>query len=379
MKFLHHLLPLLLVLLVSTCNDDSDVKPTGTVRAVSETQDGHDVLAKGFTIPWAIEVIDENEYLITERLGQLYYYNDGTISRLENLPGVSTVSDGYLTYGGLMDVSLHPQFATNGLVYFTYVGPDYRMRVGRFELREGAVRNLNVVFETDAFSIGSRIAWQDDDHFFVSQGSGGNPYPEPGGQDLGSDVGKIHRLKKDGQVPIDNPVFDGQTQPTSIWSYGHRDPQGLYFDQASGVLYSSEHGPQGGDELNVILKGENYGWPAFSHGLNYDGTAVSAMTEEEAQQISQLPIHRWTPSIAPSSLVKLIDSRYTQHNGAYLMGSLSQQCIIRYDVGNDSSEKLWEGLGRVRDIAELPSGELVVLLDADSPDEGDEGRLIRLR
>lgn len=379
MKFYYHLFVLLVVLLAATCNDDSDLKPSDGVRAVSEMIDGYQALAVGFDIPWAIAVIDETEYLITERHGQMYYYKNGTITQLEGLPVVATAADAYLTYGGLMDVSLHPQFTTNRLVYFTYVGPDYRMRVGRFTLQDGAARNLGVVFETDAFSIGSRIAWQDDNHFFVSQGSGGNPYPEPGGQDLSSDVGKIHRLKMDGQVPTDNPIFEGQTQPSSIWSIGHRDPQGLYYDQQEGILYSNEHGPQGGDELNIILKGENYGWPMFSQGLNYDGTPVSNMTEEEAAEISQLPIHLWTPSIAPSSLIKVISSIYTQHNGAYLMGSLSQECIIRYDTNNESSDKLWQGIGRVRDIAELPSGEILVLLDEDSPENGTPGRLVMLR
>lgn len=342
-----------------------------------EVQDPN-ILATGFTIPWAIEVIGEDEFLITERLGQLYHYQNGALTALPGMPSVKTVSDGYLTYGGLMDVSLHPQFESNQWVYITYVGLDWVMRVARFALVDNTVKNFRVIFESDAFSIGSRIAWQDDEHFFVSQGSGGNPYPEPGGQDLNSDVGKIHRLTADGYVPSDNPVFEGYTHPTSTWSYGHRDPQGLYYDAAAEILYSNEHGPLGGDELNVIHKGANYGWPIFSNGLNYDETPVSAMTEMEASQVSELPIAYWTPSIAPSCLTVLQASKFGEHNGSFIMGSLSQQSIMVYDKSTRKTEKLWAGIGRVRDIAELPGGDLVVLIDKGSPDDASSGRVLKL-
>jgi len=178
MKKLYHTALLIVALILLSCNKKN-----------VEVQDPN-ILATGFTIPWAIEVIGEEEFLVTERLGQLYHYQDGALTALPNMPSVQTVSDGYLTYGGLMDVSLHPQFESNRWVYITYVGLDWVMRVGRFALLDNTVKNFKVIFESDAFSIGSRIAWQDDEHFFVSQGSGGNPYPEPGGQDLNSDVGK---------------------------------------------------------------------------------------------------------------------------------------------------------------------------------------------
>ncbi len=376
-----YVLPALVAsLLLISCKDDPKEigDPVPEVVAVSETIDGFEVLAKGFVIPWAIEVINENEYLVSERLGGVYYYNNGTITELANAPSVQTVADRYLTYGGLMDISLHPQFETNRLVYITYVGLDYNMRVARCKLEGNAMQNLSVVFKTDAFSIGSRITWQDDDHFFVSQGSGGNPYPEPGGQDLGSDVGKIHRITAAGLIPADNPILEGFNQPTSIWSYGHRDPQGLYYDTDNNTLYQNEHGPLGGDELNVILKGENYGWPIFSHGLNYDETPVSDMTEEEAAAISQLPIKVWTPSIAPSSLVKIRSSNFDGLNGSLLMGALSQESIVRYNPDSSQSAVMWRDIGRVRDIAELPSGDLLVIIDRNSPNEGDSGRLIKL-
>lgn len=366
MKKFRHPILLILTLILSSCNKKN-----------VEVQDPN-VLATGFTIPWAIEVIGEEEFLITERLGQLYHYQNGNLNELANMPKVKTVSDGYLTYGGLMDVSLHPQFESNRWVYITYVGLDWAMRVARFAFHDNAAKGFRVIFESDAFSIGSRIAWQDDEHFFVSQGSGGNPYPEPGGQDLNSDVGKIHRLTADGYVPADNPIFEGQTQPTSIWSYGHRDPQGLHYDASTGTLYSNEHGPLGGDELNIIHKGANYGWPIFSNGRNYDDTPVSDMTEMEAAQISELPIAYWTPSIAPSCLTILQSSKFGEYNGSFIMGSLSQQSIMAYDHSTGRTKKLWAGIGRVRDIAELPSGDLVVLIDKGSPKDANVGRVLKL-
>src|SRR6185503_12202632 len=120
---------------------------------------------------------------------------------------------------------------------------------------------------------------------FLSLGVGGTPYPEPGPQDLTSDLGKIHRLMADGQIPADNPILPGAAKPSSIWSYGHRNPQGLYYDAAKGTLYATEHGPLGGDEFNIVVAGANYGWPLFSYGLNYNKTPVSNMTEDAARAV----------------------------------------------------------------------------------------------
>lgn len=178
----------------------------------------------------------------------------------------------------------HLQFETNRLVYLASLNDRGRMSVARFTFDDGAVRNLEVIVESNAFSIGSRFAWEDDEHFFVIQGMGGDPRPEPDPKDLAVDSGKTHRLLADGTVPPDNPVFDKHPGPTSIWSYGHRDPKGPFFDTDEGVLYSSEFNPLRGDELNVISKGGNYGWPLFSDGLNYDGTPVAAVTARRQSQ-----------------------------------------------------------------------------------------------
>ncbi|MDW3646068.1 MAG: PQQ-dependent sugar dehydrogenase [Bacteroidia bacterium] len=339
-----------------------------------------EVMASGFQIPWSIEVIGENEFLFTERLGKLYQYKEGTTSLINLLPISATVRFDGLTYGGFMDVSLHPRYADNGWVYLAYVNTDYRLSVVRFQVEEGSAKVKEFIFESNAFSIGSRIVWQDERHFFLTQGLGGNPLPEPGPQDLTNDGGKIHRLLEDGQIPPDNPIFPNASAPTTVWSYGHRDPQGLFYDENAEILYSHEHGPLGGDELNIITKGDNFGWPLFSYGLNYDETPVSNLSEQDAASSTILPIKYWGTDfrLAPSGLLKLDNSNFTDWNGSFLIGSLGLQGLFSYNVLRDESRMLLEGIGRVRDVVQLPSGNLLISIDAASPRAADEGRILKL-
>jgi len=248
------MLPLLLIF---SCAGHNTQVPVSAVKIDEE------VLAEGFEIPFSIEVIGENDYLFTERMGALYHYRDGEISKVEGLPESRT----YMVdreYGGMMDVSLHPDFESNHMVYLAYVDKDYHLALARFKLEDDHAKEVEIIFTSNQFSIGSRIAWQDDNHLFLTFGVGGAPKPEPGPQDLTDPRGKIFRLMADGSIPEDNPVFPGMGKPSGIWSYGHRDPQGLYFDKEDAILFSDEHGPLGGDELNMITKGGNYGWPLFS-------------------------------------------------------------------------------------------------------------------
>jgi len=336
-----------------------------------------EVVASGFGIPWAVEVLGEDEYLVSERFGSLVHIRDGERVELDGLPRGRILHVPPLYIGGYNDVSLHPNFETNGLVYLAYIGTDSRMAVGRFDFSDRTARDFEVVFESNAFSIGSRIAWPDDDHFFVTQGMAGYPYPDPGAQDLGTDSGTIHRLRADGSVPEDNPVFDAATGTVSIWSYGHRDTQGLLFE--GGVLFSNEHGPLGGDELNVIEPGGNYGWPLFSYGLNYDETPVGTMTEAEAARTTVLPLKAWdrTFNMAPSGLVRLRGSAFPEWDGAFVWGSLAQRRLIAYDPDPDRTAILLDDVGRVRDVAQLPSGALLILLDATDP-EAQNGQVVKV-
>jgi glucose/arabinose dehydrogenase len=209
---------------------------------------------------------------------------------------------------------------------------------------------------------------------------GGNPYPAPGPQDLSADVGKIHRLTADGRIPPDNPILPGASKPSTIWSYGHRNPQGLYYDASERTLYATEHGPLGGDELNVVRAGGNYGWPLFSHGLNYNRTRVSDMSEDAARAVSILPAQFWGPDyrVAPSGLLFVEGSQFVSWNGAFLLGALYPQHLLRYDPATDVTEIVLRNVGRVRDIAQLPSGKLLIAVDEGSPKSQDRGRIIEL-
>ncbi|MEM1127720.1 MAG: PQQ-dependent sugar dehydrogenase [Bacteroidota bacterium] len=368
---------IVLVALFTLCAacDSAEGPPEGVTRALLEVD--VDIIAFDFNLPSSVEVIAEDEYLITERLDGLFYYRDGATVLLDDDSGTSEVED---FWSGLMDASLHPQFDTNGLVYLAGIGRDGTMRVMRFNFADRTIQDLELIFQSNAFAPMSRIVWQDDEHFFVTQGVGGNPYPDPGAQDLSSDAGKIHRLRADGSIPPDNPVFEGTTGPTSIWSYGHRDPRGLLYDADTGVLYATEQGPLGGDELNVIQKGANYGWPLFSYGLNYDETPVSDLAEDEARQSTALPLKHWTPDfdIAPSGLLKPAGSQFPTLNGLFLFGSLEQARLLAYDVESDQTVILLDRVGAVYDATQLPSGRLLITVSAGAPFPSSTGRLLKL-
>ena len=200
------------------------------------------VLASGYGVPDGIAVIGEGEFLFADRAGALYHYVGGRVTGVQGVPPSRTSG----VYGGLLDVSLHPSFPNSRLVYIAYNNNSFDLTVARFELRNDRAENLRVIYQSDEFSIGSRIEWEDPSHFFLSFGVGGDPYPAPGPQDLSADVGKIHRLTADGQIPPDNPILPGALKPSTIWSYGHRNPQGLYYDAVQRTLYATEHGPLGG-------------------------------------------------------------------------------------------------------------------------------------
>jgi aldose sugar dehydrogenase len=334
------------------------------------------VLASGYWIPDGIAVIGEGEFLFADRGGALYHYLDGGVTRVQGIPTSRTSG----IYGGLLDVSLHPSFRDSRLVYIAYDDNSFDLTVARFELRGDRAQSLRVIYESDEFSIGSRIEWEGPSHFFLSFGVGGDPYPDPGPQDFSADVGKIHRLTADGQIPPDNPILPGASKPSTIWSYGHRNPQGLYYDASKRTLYATEHGPLGGDELNIVLAGGNYGWPLFSYGLNYDRTRVSEMSEDAARAVSILPAKFWGPDfrVAPSGLLFVEGSQFTTWNGAFLLGALNPQHLLRYDLATDETEIVLRNIGRVRDIAQLPSGKLLIAVDARSPRPSDRGRIIEL-
>ena len=278
-------------------------------------------VAEGFSIPYGIAIVSENEYFITDRIGKLYHFKDSTLIEIGGMPEV--VAFGIpgipaILHGGLMDINLHPNYRTNDWIYVTYLPSDGFATVSRFKVKNNVAIQFEDVFKTsnqNYYGNGMRIEWEDSTHFFLNIGcSNFSTYTHPVlfAQDLSEDAGKIHRLNEDGSIPSDNPILDGRDTPTTIWSYGHRDVQGLYFDAPTNTLFGVEHGPKGGDEFNIIEKGKNYGWPLFSYGINYDGVGVSTISKDSAATFTVLPEHFWTvptsdggQAIAPACLLKV--------------------------------------------------------------------------
>lgn len=333
-----------------------------------------EVIAEGFVTPWAIAVLGEDEYLVTDRPGELFYIRDGVKTSLAGLPEIRNSEQTMRPYGGLMDVSLHPQFTENRQVYISYVNGAGRLTVARFQFIDQAIHDFEVIFEANEFSAGSRIEWEDDDHFFLTMGMGRR---EMKAQELDSDDGKVHRLMADGATPLDNPVFEGQTEPTSIWTFGHRASQGLYLDREAGILYGIEHGPMGGDELNIIEKGGNYGWPLFSYGMHYNGSPVNELSEEEAAGQTVLPLKWWPINfhLAPSGLERV---DLPGMGSRLVWGSMLQQRLIAFDTDSGMTSVIVDNTGRVRDVTQLANGDLLILVDTESSIKTYAGQVVRL-
>ncbi len=371
MKLVRIIIALLIIGSTSQCND-GQIKVTKSPYPISNDSFSIDTIAQGFTIPYGIAIINENEYLVTDRVGKMYHIDDGIQTEINGIPEVLTFGvkiEPAIIHGGLMDISLHPNYSRNSWIYISYLGMDSLAKVSRFMLRNNTAINFETIFKTrntNRTGNGMRIVWQDDKHFYLNIGTS-NLSNKP--QDFHHDSGKIHRLADDGSIPSDNPFFDGFASPTTIWSYGHRDVQGLYYDEVSDILFGVEHGPKGGDEFNIIRKGENYGWPIFSYGINYNGEKISRVTKDSAATFSVLPEHYWTvqtkdggQAIAPSCLLKVNESTVSDWNGYFIFGSLAFRRLMKYD--RETKETFGLNIeGRVRTVKQLPSGDILALIE----------------
>ncbi len=326
--------------------------------------------------PWGLAWLPDGTLLITERPGRLRIVRDGVLDPTP-VSGVPEVLA--LNQGGLLDIAVHPRFEENALIYLTYSHgtPDAnQVQVARGELQENRLENVEVIFEvssskTEGQHFGSRIIWLPDETLLVSIGDGGNPPLELDGelirtqaQNRDSHLGSIVRLNDDGSIPEDNPwVGDAESDP-AIWSYGHRNIQGLAVDSQTGEIWSTEHGARGGDELNRIQKGENYGWPLVTHSDEYTGGAIS---DRQTHPDMVDPEVVWTPAIAPSGLAI--------YHGDLFAGGLVSRAVhhIQLDESGQVTDQRAIAIGqRVRDVRDGPDGHLYVLTDAP------QGQLIRL-
>ncbi len=339
---------------------------------------------QGLEHPWSVAWLPDGNLLITERPGRLRIVRDGILdpTPISGVPEVFAFKQ-----GGLMEVSLHPRFAENSFVYLTYshgTAEANHTRIGRAKFDGNALQDFEVIFEvsqtkSDGQHFGSRIVWLPDDTMLVAIGDGGNPPVQLEGdlirkqaQNLSSHLGKVIRLNDDGSIPPDNPFVSSANAAEAVWSYGHRNIQGLTFDAVTNQVWATEHGARGGDELNQVQAGENYGWPVVTHSREYFGPAIS---EEKSRPGMIDPKIVWTPAIAPSGLAFYRGDRFPSWQGDLFAGGLVSKDVRRIDLdasGNVVSQQSINIGQRVRDVRQGPNGFLYILTD-----EAD-GKLIRV-
>jgi glucose/arabinose dehydrogenase len=334
-------------------------------------------IAKGLDHPWSMAFLPDGSMLVTERRGQLRLIKGGLLQP-QPIGGVPAVHTG--SQAGLFDIVLHPNFAQNNIVYLTYAAGTAAANgteVARARFDGSMLQDLHVIFKAAPLKdtdnhYGGRMAFLPDGTFALTIGEGFE-YREKA-QDLTSDLGKIVRLNEDGSVPQDNPFIGQAGVRPEIYTWGHRNEQGLIFDAQSGLLYETEHGPRGGDELNIIVAHKNYGWPVITYGMDYSGAYVSPYTQRPGLE---QPVIYWTPSIAPSGLAMYRGEKFPAWKGDLFVGALAFRHLRRVHLderGNvvNQEELLNDQRRRIRDVRAAPDGYLYVCTD-----EAD-GRVLRL-
>jgi glucose/arabinose dehydrogenase len=335
-------------------------------------------VAEGLEHPWSIAFLPDGDILVTERPGRLRIIRDGRLlpAPVEGVPPVFAVGQ-----GGLLDVVPHPDFADNGLVYISYSKPlggqESTTAVIRGRLENDRLTNVEEIFLAESSGrghYGSRLVFDGNGHLFVSVGERmapprGDLEAHPA-QDRSNHHGTINRLYEDGRVPEDNPFVGQQGMRPEIWSYGHRNPQSLALDPATGELWEAEHGPQGGDEINLIEPGNNYGWPVIGFGVNYgSGQAIHSGTMREGMES---PVHVWVPSIATSGMMIYDGDAFPEWRGSFFVGGLAGEQLARVEIDHGVSileETLLKGFGRVRDVRQGPDGFIYLAIDGDGNDQ----------
>lgn len=333
-------------------------------------------LATGLSHPWGLVFLPGGEMLVSERPGNLRIVSeDGTLGApIAGVPAVDARGQ-----GGLLGLALHPDFAENRLVYMSFSEPGENgansTAVARGQLSEDGKRltGVRVIFSQvpkvrSAFHFGSRLVFDREGRLFVTLGERAYDEVRVQAQELNSHLGKIVRLNDDGSVPADNPFVNSPGAKPEIWSMGHRNVQGAALHPQTGKLWTIEHGPRGGDELNIPEAGKNYGWPLISYGVNYDGTPVG--TGKSEMPGMEPPIYQWTPVIAPGNMTFYTGAMFPGWNGNLLIAGLASNALVRLELNDHKvthEERLLTELGqRLRDVVEGPDGALYILTDEDN-------------
>jgi glucose/arabinose dehydrogenase len=347
-----------------------DLKPLDNEREdtiiVDEKNYEMEVVFEDENLIWGLEILDDNSILASIKSGSIIHYKDGIKKDIKGVPEV------YLRgQGGLLDLELHPNFNKNRLVYLSYAYMKNRddggnTAIARAQLVNDSLKNLEVLYKGSPVSrkgqhYGSRMVFDNENYLYFTIGDRGNRNVNP--QDISVDGGKVYRINDDGTIPDDNPFIDVPNAKKAIYSYGHRNPQGIFKHPKTGKIWTNEHGPRGGDEINIVEKGKNYGWPKITYGKNYSGTTI---TKNKSLPGMEQPLYYWLPSIAPSSFEYISSEMYPDWKGSLLAGALVFKYIERIGIKNNkvvSRSKIAEGLGRPRDIIQGPDGYIYVSIE----------------
>ena len=350
------IVPVLFMMLIGFTSCAQDKNPINTNH-------GYELVVSEVSIPWGYVFLPDNSMLINEKEGKMIHFKDGMKTEVQGVPEVYNRGQ-----GGLLDIVLHPKYKENGWIYLTYASSEGEDDGGHTALMRAKLEN-NALIEkellykatpntTKGQHFGSRMVFDNEGYLYFTIGERGERDINP--QDITRDGGKVYRLNDDGSIPSDNPFINDPNAKKAIYSYGHRNPQGMVLHPETGQIWVHEHGPKGGDEINIIKKGANYGWPVISYGVNYIGTKFTDLTEKEGME---QPIHYWDPSIAPSGMAFITSDKYPDWKGNLLVGSLKFSYMDKVILSGEKvlkEERLLDGLGRVRTIVQGPDGFIYV-------------------
>ena len=332
--------------------------------------------ADGFEIPWGMAFLPDNRMMVTDRIGDLWIVEKDGKDKVKvsgEIPNVRSKGQ-----GGMLDVAVHPDSNTNSYIYLSF--SDYSENKShtsliRAKLVNNSLVNSQIIFRPEekfftkrSLHFGSRIIFDDKGFIFFCIGDRGD---RDLAQNLDMPNGKMYRIRDDGTIPIDNPFYYTKGAIKSIWSYGHRNPQGLALHPSTRQLWEAEHGPRGGDEVNIILRGHNYGWPVITYGKNYSGTIISKLTHHEGMD---QPVFHWTPSIAVCGIAFYDGSQFPEWKNNLLATSLKYERLHRVELDGMNivkDEIIFEAESRVRDVEVGPDGIIYVALE-------DPGRIVKL-
>ncbi|MGS2726280.1 PQQ-dependent sugar dehydrogenase [Psychroserpens sp. BH13MA-6] len=354
MKFIRQTIFIFSVISVFACAQDKN--PVNK-------ENTYEVVVPELTNPWGFTFLPDGSMLINEKEGKMIHFKNGKKINIEGVPEVY-----FRGQGGLLDIELHPKFEENGWIYLSYASSEGEKKGGhtaiaRVKLDSDTLVDHELLYKatpntTRGQHFGSRIIFDDSGYLYFTIGERGNRDVNP--QDITRDGGKVYRLHDDGTIPEDNPFKDYNNAKTAIYSYGHRNPQGMVLHPETREIWTHEHGPKGGDEINIIKPGKNYGWPVITYGVNYSGTSI---TNKTSHPDMEQPLHYWVPSIAPSGMAFISSDKYKGWQGNLLVGSLKFQyldnCYIK-DGKVVKEERLLDKIGRVRSIEEGPDGYIYV-------------------